>query len=488
MPLAVTDREIPCLLLYDAESKTSKLTGRMPLPLLCIGNRFLFEHQLEWLSDEGFKDLRLSLADRPRETEAVVGGGARWGVSVRYTMDPEHAALGERLQKHPCRASKGVLLVDGDALLRFPIPRDLNQSLAFENGSGPLPILYLIQEDWTKLLGAPCPGNLAELCLAIKEILPQIGKVRVDAFYRPVHDIETFQQVNRSIRECDEGFQFKGFERAPNVRVGRMTHISSRADLRAPCLIGDGVVIRGNAIIGPGAFIGDRSFVESGAHIHESVVAPGTYIGPNTSFEGQYVCRNYTLDLERGTAIFVDDPMILGDLARPMVWSRGAMRLVAGFSLVLAFPLLLLLLPIHRLLRGRWMISQWMLLQPVKKNLLGEFDFQWRRWQRFDFGWFGLDFLPSLWSVARGRLSFVGNPPMDKREVEAIEAVWRDELLSAKVGLTGPVQQLKPRNSTADDIFATSIYYNATRTLKEDALLFLKALAPGRHRFKRISP
>lgn len=487
MPLEVVDREVLCLLMYVAGTEASKLTGKMPLPLLCIGNRFLFEHQLEWLSDEGFKDIRLSLADRPREVEAVVGAGARWGVQVSYATDPEGAELGARLKKHLGQVRGGMLLVDGNALLRFPFSERLTDSTAFESASGPLPVLFMRHDDWRRLLHHRCPSSMTGLCRLARELMPRLPTVRVAAFYQPISDIASFREINRAIQDRGEGFQFKGFERTPDVRVGRMTHISSGAAMRGPCLIGDGVLIRSGAVVGPGAFIGDRSLIESGAHIEDSVVAPGTYIGRNTSFEGQYVCRDYVLDLERETAIHVDDPLILGDLTRPLAWGRGLARLTAWLLLIVCLPLTLALLPIHRLLRGEWLVSQWMLVQPVRTNLRGELDYQWRRWHRFDFGWFALDLLPCLWAIVRGELAFVGNPPLGREAVAAIEEVWEEELLRGKVGITGPVQQLDPKISTADDIFATSIYYNATRTLKEDALLFLNALVPGMHRFKRSS-
>ncbi|CAM2064266.1 Sugar transferase [Sulfidibacter corallicola] len=491
MPLEITDRGVSSLLIHDRAERTAQsLTKMLPLPLLCVGNRYLVEHQLEWLSDSGFKSIRLSLGDRPRETEQLVGSGARWGTDVSVSLDPDFLDLPSLIRKNLAGMGDRILLVDGATVMRFDFPAEIDTSTAFfrkrEDGqeARQLPVILLTLEDLDRLLEKTEAAFMEDLCEAALAHLPHIERVTVEAFNQRISSVEDYKEMNRVLQEHPDYLQIKGAELHEGVRVGRRCHISSRAILEAPALVGDGAFIKGSAHIGPGAFIGDASFIESGAHIANSVVAPGTYIGENTSFEGKYVCRNFVLDLENKSSLIMDDPSILGDLTRPTPWGMGLERTLAILLAILMFVPILLLSVLHRLVRGSWTVTETILRHPVKQNLRGEYDFQWRRWHRFNFGLFALDVLPSLLDIARGHLGFVGNPPLRREDLEGLEEEWREDLLKGKVGCTGMVQQLGKENNGRDEILATAIFYNATRSFKEDLRLLFKALIPGAHRFR----
>ncbi len=489
MPLDIVDRGLTCLLIHDRAEKTAaSLTKQLPLPLLCVGNRYLVEHQLEWLSDNGFKKIRLSLSDRPRETEKLVGSGARWGTEVQVSLDPEYLDLESSIRKTLTGVEGGVLLVGGAACMGFPIPEGLDYSTAFfvQNAAGDnqqLPCLYLDPQGIDALLGQSEAVYFSDLCADALTFIPDIERVSVEAFFQQIASTEDYLAMNAMIQARPELFQFKGAELESGVRVGRRCHISPKADLKMPTLIGDGAFIKGGAEIGPGAFIGDQAFIEAGASVVNSVIAPGTYIGPNTHFENKYVCRTFVLDLHDKTSIVIDDPAILTDITKPTPWGLGAERVIAFLLAILALVPTLLLALVHKVLRGSFLVREEILHHPVKQNLRGEYDFQWRSWRRFGFGFFLLDILPSLFDIANGHLAFVGNPPLRRGDLQNLDEDWRDDLLAGKVGCTGLVQQLGSEHLGRDETLATAIFYNATRDFKQDCRLFFKAWIPGKHRF-----
>ena len=482
MPLEISERDAHSLILYQKpKGDAAGLTGKEPLPLLSVGNRFLVEHQLEWLSDQGFKDITLSHEDRSGSTEQEVAGGARWLTRANHIMDPMNQPFKARLHKALCNLDCGVLIMDGQALIRFDFPMECKQSLCFSHEGQLLPIVYCAREDLKSLLNASM-GHFEELCAWLQANAAHCQTLDVAAFYHRIDTLENYLALNRLIMDQAGVLSFKGSLSENNVRHGRRLRTAKTTALKGPALIGDEVYICSKVEIGPNAIIGDRSYIDEGASIVDSVVAPDTYVGPNTFFKNKYVCRNYVLDLSEKTSVFIDDPVILADLTRRRSLLRRFQPLLAAMLLLKTLPFLLLLLPIHRILKGQWVSKELILKQPVKRNLKNEFDYQWVPWLRFEFGFFILDLLPSLWNIATGSLNFVGNPPLRKQDLADIDPMWRGDRLRGYAGFTGLVQQLDGSETSSEEVFATVIYYNATRTIKGDLRLFVKALLTGKHR------
>ncbi len=497
MPVAIPDRGIPTLIIYDkAPEEMEKLTKKEPLPLLPVGNRYLIEHQLEWLGDQGFRNIILSMGDRPQAIEKHIMTGSRWGCEVTHSTDPEYMNIRERLNKHRSHFEEGCLIMDGKSMIHFPFPEKLEITTLFCRNDYLVSLVYCQKEHLDRFLEESEAKSTQGLIDWISDNVDEAALVDVKDNIRDEHDqttlfiheltsLDAFLAMNAEIMEHPEVLDFKGSKMKYGVRWGRKTHISSDTRLFGPSLIGDSAYVKGETSIGPGAFIGDRSYIEKGAMVRDSVIAPGTYVGRYTRFEGQYVCRNYVLDMKTKTHIIMDDPLILGDMRRSPAWSKGIEQMLAWILLIPASPLILLLAAIHRLLLGSWVVSEKVLLQPVKRNLKGEYDHEWHYWHRFGFGLFLLDFLPGVYNVAKGQLSFVGNPPITPQELETMDESWIEDRLRGKAGCTGPAQQLEWNAATNDEVYVTTIYYTATRSAKGDILLFLKALTPGVHQFKR---
>ena len=67
------------------------LTDSMPKPLLPVGGKPLIVWHLERLAKAGLREVVINHAHLGAQIEAALGDGARWGLSIRYSPEPEGA-------------------------------------------------------------------------------------------------------------------------------------------------------------------------------------------------------------------------------------------------------------------------------------------------------------------------------------------------------------------------------------------------------------
>ncbi len=96
------------------------LTDRTPKPLIEVGGKPLIEHHLERLATAGVERVVINLAHLGERIRAQLGDGARWGLSIEYSVEGDRAE--EALEtaggiRHALdRLSSPFLLVNGDVL------------------------------------------------------------------------------------------------------------------------------------------------------------------------------------------------------------------------------------------------------------------------------------------------------------------------------------------------------------------------------------
>ncbi len=67
------------------------LTDHTPKPLLPVAGKPLIVWPLERLAKAGLRDVVVNHAHLGQQIEAALGDGARWGLSIRYSPEPEGA-------------------------------------------------------------------------------------------------------------------------------------------------------------------------------------------------------------------------------------------------------------------------------------------------------------------------------------------------------------------------------------------------------------
>jgi NDP-sugar pyrophosphorylase family protein len=100
-------------------SRIAAASAGTPKPLIAVGGVPVLERNLQWLADQGVRELWINLHYRPEAIREAIGDGSRFGLRVRYSYEPEilgTAGAWKRLEAHWSGTS---LVVYGDNLLQF---------------------------------------------------------------------------------------------------------------------------------------------------------------------------------------------------------------------------------------------------------------------------------------------------------------------------------------------------------------------------------
>ncbi len=102
------------------------LTDQIPKPLLPVGGKPLIVWHLERLAKAGLREVVINHAHLGAQIEAALGDGARWGLSIRYSPEPEGAleAAGGIASALPLLGSEApFLVVNGDIFCDWDVSR-----------------------------------------------------------------------------------------------------------------------------------------------------------------------------------------------------------------------------------------------------------------------------------------------------------------------------------------------------------------------------
>jgi hypothetical protein len=125
----------------------------------------------------------------------------------------------------------------------------------------------------------------------------------------------------------------------PGIWVGRRAHVSPKAELIAPCWIGDQVFVEPGAIVGPGAIVENRSVIENEAHVAQSWIGPDTFVGPMTALATSLAWGSSLTNWRSDSSLQVPDPFLMCSLAPPVRSPRRQPNRELGVSPVLRAPL-----------------------------------------------------------------------------------------------------------------------------------------------------
>ena len=201
-----------------AVAELSRLAPLAAAPLL---GQSLIEYWLTHLVLNGVTEVHILADDRVEQVQKIVGTGARWGLNVAITAEVRELTAAQAQIKYaaefPAAAANNISVLDH-------FPGELN---------------------------SPLFTSYADLFAGV------------------------LRWISRANTPDRVGFR----EVQPGVWVGRHAHVSPEAQLTGPCWIGQHVFVGAKCVIGPNAILEDRSFIEGGAEIDNSVIGPGTFVG-----------------------------------------------------------------------------------------------------------------------------------------------------------------------------------------------------------------
>jgi hypothetical protein len=206
--------------------------------------------------------VRVIAADRADQVRAALGDGARWGVRLEVLATNAEPTLAEARARHRPDGADGWLPAPHDVVLMNHLP-----------GCDELP-LFESYASWFAALLAWMPRALTPARVRVTEV-------------------------------------------RPGIWVGRRAHVSPKAELIAPCWIGDQVFVEPGAVVGPGAVVEDRSVVENEARVTQSWVGPDTFVGPMTALTSSLAWGSSLTNWRTDSSLHVPDPFLMCSLAPP---------------------------------------------------------------------------------------------------------------------------------------------------------------------------
>jgi NDP-sugar pyrophosphorylase family protein len=254
------------LICPSARPTVRLLAETLPLAQVPVFGQGLVEYWLTHLACTGVKRVHLLVHDRPECLHALVGDGARWGLTVEISheareLTPAEALLKYEQERNPAPVQNGITMLD-----HFP-------------GSPQHP-LFNSYAGWFAAVRAWMPNALMPDRLGFREL-------------------------------------------CAGVWVGLHSKISPTARLTAPCWIGRNVFIGARAVIGPGAVIEDGSFIESDAELVGGYVGPDTLVGQCTALRNSLAWGGTLINWQTGSAVAVRDAFILSALRKPARAKKG---------------------------------------------------------------------------------------------------------------------------------------------------------------------
>ena len=394
--------------------EVSALAETAPLVNLCIlGNPFIY-YWLEHLAGCGAKEITLLVADRPEQVRTLVGDGSRWGLRLEILPQSHELTIAEARGKFASdtAASDKFLLID-----HFP---NFPEAKLFSSYAG----FYSATQTWF----SECRNRLQ---LGVKEI-------------------------------------------SPGIWAGLRTHISPRAKLHAPCWLGENVLVKSDAEIGPMAILENGVAVERGASIQQSWIAPQTFVGSLTQIKESFALGNVLVNFRTDSVTKIPDPYLLCALRdRNTSVSSGNLfgRIAALLALLLTLPFALITIGKAKLLGLRALRPR----RATAPQIGGEnissityFEFTnvtgwWKRW-------------PQLWNVVRGEFAWIGNRPLTAMEAGKLTNEFERLWLNTPIGLISQGDAEGCTNLYSDEARAHASFYAVSVNWRLDLSILIRAL------------
>jgi len=482
------------------------LTSWIPEFLLPVVNKPIVEHLIELLVRHHIEEILLIVKHMPYETENYFGDGSRWGVRLSYSLLSSYRGITDALGRIEASKLEGSFLcLPADLVTDLDISDFINVQ---RQGQGDICLASTtIGPDQPKLQHATTEGLEAidfyplimngEAFKSFIKLGPhgvspdvpnRLGREHdiVNTYCSPfnfqrVKSLADLVMVNRRALEGDfKSILIPGKAMKEGLWLGRNCRIHPNAKLEAPLLIGDHCNIQGGSSIGPGTVIGNQVIIDQGASVRDSLVLSNTYVGPLTEIKDALIKKNWMFQIPRMLHVHMGDDLILGDLEKRTLASKGERLLnlvLALFSLILVSPLLVTLFLYHLIFPSqKFFFSEKRLHTYGRMNLDGETTLQSFDLFLFRSGNRLIRKIPGLINVIRGDLNMVGVSPLTDEESRHLPEEWKDLRVNTPLGLFH-LWELEVRDDLDwEEKMVMESYYAATRSTWWDLKIFFKAL------------
>jgi NDP-sugar pyrophosphorylase family protein len=296
------------------------LTLHTPKPVAPIFNRPFLEYQIDLVRRlPGISEIVLSLNYQPNRIAEVFGDGSRFGVRLRYVVEPSPLGTGGAI-KYAAGETRGepILVFNGDvftstdlaALLRLhevrrarativltPVDNPAAYGLVETDAEGNIQAfvekpsadqircdtinagIYVLEADTLDRIPAETVysierGYFPSLIARGETFVAQISR----GYWIDIGTPEKYRQAHHDI--MDGRFAAEPFLNAPgSAQVSPTARVADDVAIATPCFIDDDVTIGRGARIGRYSVIGRGCEIGEGASIDGAILWPGTIVG-----------------------------------------------------------------------------------------------------------------------------------------------------------------------------------------------------------------
>lgn len=540
------------LLAAGFDNRLHPVTATMPPATLPVANVPLVRRSLDYLHASGVSDVIVNTYRLAHAVEAACAA-APLPVSFAYERPPFGSATTLRRLQDRLRTTFAVIV--GDILTDIDLPA----VLAAHRQSGALVTVVGVEPHADDLATGRArygwidadaqgrvrsmrggrdaqPGGLVSAGMYLMEaaalayITPEVRNLGADllpllieagvpvyrhratGYWLPIASHQLYLQANDDVLAGRVGGQRPaGQEMHPGIWTGAGARVSPQAVLHAPVAIGAGATVARDVIVASGV-VGERSVIERGARVRQSVVLPRTRVGLAMRLERAIARGSVLVEPERNASSYVVDGETLAAI-EPRDWGallrqalHSAIALVALLALLPVLAIVALLVRLDS--AGPVLYTQLRVgaqrPEPRRSRVFELFKFRTmyvdadRRLQevlarnQYRGGAFvkiendpritrigrflratSLDELPQLVNVVKGDMQLVGNRPLPIYEAEALSEEWQQLRFNAPAGLTGLWQISGRSDLSAEERIVLDNYYAVTHSFWNDAKILL---------------
>lgn len=433
--------------------------GLPPSALMPLVDRPFIQHAIELLASQDIKIFHLLVSDQPQLFETALGTGERWGVTIIYHLQnrPDYHILKTIITGEP------VLLGHADTL---PPHQGTDQNAIFYNN-----------DQWS--------GWVRFDSAVLKEIDRFKNKDFLEKHLRknlPAVHVGTLQRCDTlaALLEAQSWgltapeLILSGNEAENAIRISRNASFPPSVRFTPPVFIGADCRIGSHCRLGPNCVIGDGSVVDGQDSIQNTLIMPGSYVGPGLELQDAVVDRSLLVNTHINTKLFITEEFILGDV-KARLFRHSLQTLTSRLA---AFLLIGLTWPVLLLLEGRTTRHDFIRL-PASNTPKTWKGCHCQRLPQSPFASPGIRhllsiILPALPAIARGDLSFVGVQPRTADQIKRLRQDWRELYLQCKAGMITEAFINFGDQPSPDELYSAESFYFANASLSYDLKLIIR--------------
>ena len=315
-----------------AGTRLRPLTLAIPKPMVPVINKPVLEHTLENLKRHGFNQVALNLHHYPKMIENYFGDGGRLGMSIRYSFEKELLGTAGGVKKMESFFDSTFVVMSGDGLTDI----DLTKAVKYHQSKKSIATMVLKAIDAKFEYGVTLTDKNGRINKFIEkpkwsdvfantvntgiyifepEIFKYIPKNKFYDFGMQLWpdllkknkrifgylmreywtDVGNLVEYRKGVRDALDGlsnFNITGEQIRPGIWIGEGTKIEKGAKLNAPCVIGKHCFIGRKAVVDSYTTIGNRSKIEPGAIVKNSILWEGVRVKKNVRLDNCIIGYN----------------------------------------------------------------------------------------------------------------------------------------------------------------------------------------------------